>query len=73
VVRIHRDPQGLLVLPTKPCIAIPAAERHHLHINTGDRLLLAAIPRDDLLTIYPLATVHHALARGQHHDSGDSQ
>jgi hypothetical protein len=63
VVLIQRDPNGLLVLPTKPCISIPAAVRHHLRIATGDRLLLAATPDDDQLTIYPLATVHHALIR----------
>jgi bifunctional DNA-binding transcriptional regulator/antitoxin component of YhaV-PrlF toxin-antitoxin module len=64
-VLVHREPDGTVSLPVKSCITIPAALRRRHHIHTGDRLLLAATPEDDLLAIYPLATVQGALAGQQ--------
>ena len=63
-VFVHRDSSGSVFLPAKSCIALPTALRRYHHIHTGDRLLLAATPEDDVLAIYPLATVHHALTGG---------
>ena len=37
-------PDGLLRVPPRPCIAIPATARRLLSITPGDELLLAAAP-----------------------------
>jgi len=57
----HRDPVGMITLPRKPYIVIPAVLRHRCGMATGDRVLLAATPTEDVLAVYPLALVHEAI------------
>ncbi|HEX5407758.1 MAG TPA: AbrB/MazE/SpoVT family DNA-binding domain-containing protein [Pseudonocardiaceae bacterium] len=63
-ILVGRSYDGLTLLAVKSCITIPALLRRRHHIHTGDRVLLAADPGSDQLTIYPLATLHHALTGG---------
>jgi hypothetical protein len=62
VVVIRRDPSGLVTLPPRSCVPIPAALRHRCGLLTGDPVLLAARPAEDTLTAYSLAVVDQALA-----------
>jgi hypothetical protein len=62
VVVIRRDSCGLVTLPPRSCVPIPAALRHRCGLLTGDPVLLAARPADDTLTAYSLAVVDQALA-----------
>ena len=65
VVTARRDPGGMVVLPGRVYIAIPAALRRRCGLEPGDRVLLAAAPADGTLTAYPLAVVDQAIrARG---------
>jgi AbrB family looped-hinge helix DNA binding protein len=66
VVIARRDPAGMVTLTTRPYVVIPAALRRRCGLHTGDRVLLAATPRDDTLAVYPLSVVDHAI-RAQHH------
>jgi bifunctional DNA-binding transcriptional regulator/antitoxin component of YhaV-PrlF toxin-antitoxin module len=62
VVVIRRDSSGLVTLPPRSCVPIPAALRHRCGLLPGDPVLLAARPADDTLTAYSLAVVDQALA-----------
>jgi hypothetical protein len=62
VVVIRRDPAGLVTLPPRSCVPIPAALRHRCGLLPGDPVLLAARPAEDTLTAYSLAVVDQALA-----------
>jgi bifunctional DNA-binding transcriptional regulator/antitoxin component of YhaV-PrlF toxin-antitoxin module len=70
VVIVRRDPGGLVTMPSRPCVVIPAALRSRCGLHAGDRVLLAAIPAEDTLAAYPLAIVdeairsHHAALTG---------
>ena len=61
VVVATREDTGLVTLPARPCLVVPAALRHRCGVTPGDRVLLAAYPRLDRLVVYPLATVHQIL------------
>jgi len=61
VVVIRRDPSGLVTLPARSCVPIPAALRHRCGLLSGDPVLLAAVPAEDTLTAYSLAVVDQAL------------
>jgi hypothetical protein len=61
VVIARRDPGGLVTMPSRPYVVIPAALRSRCGLKTGDRVLLAAIPGEDLLAAYPLAIVDQAI------------
>ena len=61
VVIIRRDPSGLVTLPPRSCVPIPAALRHRCGLLPGDPVLLAARPAEDTLTAYSLAVVDQAL------------
>ena len=61
VVVIRRDPSGLVTLPPRPYVPIPAALRHRCGLLPGDPVLLAAVPAEDALTAYSLAVVDQAL------------
>jgi bifunctional DNA-binding transcriptional regulator/antitoxin component of YhaV-PrlF toxin-antitoxin module len=61
VVTARRDPGGMITLPGRAYIAIPAALRRRCGLEAGDRVLLAAIPADDTLTAYSLAVVDQAI------------
>lgn len=61
VMVARRDPGGILTLPERPCIVIPAAARSRCGLRRGDRVLLAALPAQDTLTVYSFAVVDQAL------------
>ena len=58
---VRRDPGGMVTVPARPYIVIPAALRHRCGLRTGDHVLLAASPGEDMLTAYSFAVVDHAL------------
>jgi hypothetical protein len=61
VILAQRDPGGMITLPARPYIVIPAAPGRRCRLHTGDRVLLAALLRDDTLAAYPLAVVDQAI------------
>ncbi|HEY5988673.1 MAG TPA: hypothetical protein VIV12_20180 [Streptosporangiaceae bacterium] len=61
VVVARRDPGGMVIMPARPYIAIPAALRRRCGLHAGDRVLLAALPGVDSLAAYPLWVVGHAV------------
>jgi hypothetical protein len=62
VVIIRRDPVGLVTVPPRSCVPIPAALRYRCGLLPGDPVLLIAVPAEDTLTAYSLAVVDQALA-----------
>ena len=61
VVIARRDPGGMVTLPARPRIMIPAALRRRCGLRAGDPVLLAAIPGEDTLAAYSFAVVDQAL------------
>jgi hypothetical protein len=61
VVTARRDPVGMLSVPTRACLAIPAVLRRRCGLRAGDRVLLAAVPGQDMLAAYSFAVVDQAL------------
>ena len=61
VVVARRDPGGLVVMPAKPYVVIPAVLRRRCGLRTGDRVLLAVFPGEDALAAYSFAVVDQAL------------
>ncbi len=61
VVIARRDPGGMVTLPARPRIIIPAPLRRRCGLRAGDPVLLAAIPGQDTLAAYSFAVVHRAL------------
>jgi bifunctional DNA-binding transcriptional regulator/antitoxin component of YhaV-PrlF toxin-antitoxin module len=61
VVIARRDPAGLVIMPAKPYLVIPAALRRRCGLRAGDHVLLAASPAQDTLTAYSFAVVDQAL------------
>ena len=61
VVTARRDPGGMVTLSRRAYVAIPAALRHRCGLMPGDRVLLAAVPANSTLTVYPLAVVDQAI------------
>jgi len=57
----RRDPVGLVIMPAKPYLVIPAALRRRCGLLAGDHVLLAASPGEDMLTAYSFAAVGQAL------------
>jgi hypothetical protein len=53
----RRDPGGLVTMSAKPYLVIPAALRRRCGLRTGDHVLLAASPGEDMLTAYSFAVV----------------
>ena len=62
MVVIRRDPSGLVTMPPRSCVPIPAALRHRGGLLPGDPVLLTAVAAEDTLTAYSLAVVDQALA-----------
>lgn len=52
VVIARRDPAGMVTMPVKPYLVIPAALRRRRGLRPGDHVLLAAGPAEDKLTAY---------------------
>jgi bifunctional DNA-binding transcriptional regulator/antitoxin component of YhaV-PrlF toxin-antitoxin module len=61
VMVARRDPAGMVTVPDRPHIVIPAAVRHRCGLRTGDRVLLAALPAEDTLAAYSFAVVDQAI------------
>ena len=61
VVIARRDPGGLVTMPAKPYLVIPAALRRRCGLRPGDRVLLAVFPDRDELAAYSFAVVDQAL------------
>jgi hypothetical protein len=61
VVIARRDPGGMVTMPVKPYLVIPAALRHRCGLQPGGRVLLAVFPAQDALAAYSFAVVDRAL------------
>jgi hypothetical protein len=61
VMIARRDPGGMVTVPTRPYIVIPAALRHRCGLRAGDHVLLAAVPGEDLLGVYSFTVVDQAM------------
>jgi AbrB family looped-hinge helix DNA binding protein len=57
----RRDPDGVVIVPARPYIVIPAAVRRGCGLRPGDRVLLAALPGNDMLAAYSFAVVDQAM------------
>ncbi len=61
VMTARRDPSGMVTVPSRPYIVIPAALRRRCGLRAGDHVLLAASPGQDTLTAYSFAVVDQAM------------
>jgi hypothetical protein len=61
VVIARRDPGGMVTMPSRPYIVIPAALRRRCGLRAGDRVLLAVFLAQDALAAYSFAVVDRAL------------
>ena len=61
VMIARRDPGGMVTVPARPCIVIPAALRRRCGLRAGDHVLLAASPGEDVLAAYSFAVVDQAM------------
>jgi len=61
VVIARRDPDGMITMPARPYLVIPAALRRRCGLRPGDRVLLAVFPARDSLAAYSFAVVDQAL------------
>ena len=61
VMVARRDPGGMVTVAARPYIVIPAAVRRRCGLRAGDRVLLAAVPGQDMLAAYSFAVVDQAL------------
>jgi hypothetical protein len=61
VVTARRDPGGMVTMPSRPYLVIPAALRRRCGLRAGDRVLLAVFPAQDALAAYSFAVVDQAL------------
>jgi hypothetical protein len=73
VVVARRNPAGMVALGQKPYITVPAVLRTRCGLRAGDRVLLAAMPDEDLLTVYPLSTLHQAIQHSRPTEGGASR
>ena len=61
VMVARRDPGGMVTVPARPYVVIPAALRRRCGLRAGDHVLLAASPGEDTLAAYSFAVVDQAL------------
>ena len=61
VLTARRDPGGMVTVPARACLAIPAVLRRRCGLRAGDRVLLAAVPGQDMLAAYSFAVVARAI------------
>jgi len=61
VMVVRRDPGGMVTVPARPYIVIPAALRRRCGLRAGDHVLLAASPSQDMLVAYSFAVVDQAM------------
>ena len=61
VVIARRDPGGMVTVPARSRVMIPASLRRRCGLRAGDPVLLAAVPGRDTLAAYPFAVVDQAI------------
>ncbi len=61
VVIARRDAGGMITVPSRPYVVIPAALRRRCGLRAGDHVLLAASPGQDTLAAYSFVMVDQAL------------
>ena len=61
VMIARRDPGGMITVPSRPYVVIPAPLRRRCGLRAGDHVLLAASPGQDTLAAYSFAVVDQAL------------
>jgi hypothetical protein len=61
VMIARRDPGGMITVPTRPYVVIPAPLRRRCGLRAGDHVLLAASPGQDMLAAYSFTVVDQAL------------
>jgi hypothetical protein len=61
VMIARRDPGGMVTVPARPYVVIPAALRRRCGLRAGDHVLLAASPGQDALAAYSFAVADQAL------------
>jgi hypothetical protein len=61
VMVARRDPGGMVTVPGRPYVVIPAALRSRCGLRAGDHVLLAASPGEDMLAAYSFAVVDQAM------------
>ena len=61
VVTARREAGGMVTVPARACLAIPAVLRRRCGLRAGDRVLLAAVPGQDMLAAYSFAVVDQAI------------
>jgi len=59
---LRASPDGLLSVPPRPRIIIPATARRRHAIKPGDHVLLAAAPEYSTLILYPLSALDDMIA-----------
>jgi bifunctional DNA-binding transcriptional regulator/antitoxin component of YhaV-PrlF toxin-antitoxin module len=57
----RRDPAGMVTLPARLRIVIPASLRRRCGLRAGDHVLLAASPGEDMLAAYSFTVVEQAI------------
>jgi hypothetical protein len=60
VVVVRRDPHGMVIVPARCAVSIPAPLRHRCGLRPGDQVL-AALPGEDTLAACTFAVVDQAL------------
>ena len=63
IVTARRDPRGMVTVPARACLAIPAVLRRRCGLRAGDRVLLTAVPGQDMLAACSFAVVDQAIHR----------
>jgi len=61
VMIARRDPGGMVTVPARPYIVIPAALRRRCGLRAGDYVLLTASPGEDTLAAYSFTVVDQAM------------
>ncbi len=61
VMIARRDPGGMITVPPRPYVVIPAPLRRRCGLRAGDHVLLAASPGQDTLAAYSFTVVDQAL------------
>ena len=61
VMIARRDPGGMVTVPSRPYVRIPAPLRRRCGLRAGDHVLLAASPGQDMLAAYSFTVVDQAL------------
>ena len=58
-----KSPDGMLSVPHKPCVMIPAVARHRHAIAAGDDVLLAAAPGFGVVIVHPMSALDDMITR----------